>query len=149
MRRRWSKAEIREAIRRWRDTHGRAPRLREWNPPPEGYPNASTVQSVYGSWAAGMRAAGQPAQAAYRRLEHKRRLRWSRDELVEAVQRWAASNDGHPPVYEDWDPAMARRRGRNGRAEAFYDGEWPHASVAVRQFDGSWRDLLAAAGFDR
>lgn len=42
---------------------------------------------------------------------------------------------------------MARPRGRQDMANAFYAGHWPHASVAARRFGGRWNDVLAAAGF--
>lgn len=101
----------------------------------------------YGSWGAALRAAGlRGDRRRYTQLAAPRRRYWSEQDIAAAVRRWATEHDGEPPSYQSWDPAMARRRGRADLAEAFYRGEWPHASVAIARY-GSWSHVLIAAGF--
>ena len=101
----------------------------------------------YGSWAAALRAAGaRRNRRRYTRLPAPRRAYWSAEEITAALRRWAVEHGGEPPSYQCWDPAMARGRGRADIAEAFYRGQWPHASVAIARH-GSWSEALTAAGF--
>jgi len=165
----WTRPLVQEALRRWRRCFGVWPSQIDWTPSQArkrgrtaqvtewergGYPHASAARrafregAVAGSWHDVMAAvSSRPATLPYTRL-HRRKRRWSRDEIIEAVQRWADEHDGRPPSYQEWDPAMAKRRGRPDMADEFYGGVWPPASVACRRTGGSWNELVAAAGFD-
>jgi hypothetical protein len=63
----WNRERIVAALRAWAQRHGRAPTMQEWQkmPPssPPGYehrprPVAETVKAAFGSWSAGLAAAG-------------------------------------------------------------------------------------------
>src|SRR5262245_48539877 len=71
--------------------------------------------------------------------------RYSRLEIVEAIQRWV-DEYGSPPTLQDWEPSSARRWGNGARAERFEAGEWPSARMVRRQF-GSFGAAVRAAGF--
>ncbi len=66
--------------------------------------------------------------------------RWTREEIVEAVQRWIAL-EGRSPTSTSWRP---RRLGGAARWEDEF-GDWPPASVGGIYF-GGWSRLLEAAG---
>jgi len=59
-RRAWEKAEIIDAIQRWRREYGEPPTSTEWARHIEGYPTTSTVKARFGSWANAIEAAGFP-----------------------------------------------------------------------------------------
>lgn len=62
-----------------------------------------------------------------------------------AVHRWV-ERYGRPPRVIDWEPSLARLRGRPELAERFEaDGTWPTFSRVRRHF-GGLRELLVAAG---
>lgn len=67
------------------------------------------------------------------------RSSWTREEIVEALSRWA-SREGAPPTKDEWRPADERWRTAAP--------EWPSATIVVWVF-GSWNEALAAAGFRR
>ena len=71
--------------------------------------------------------------------------RFSREEIIDAVKRWH-DQYGEPPKVFDWDPAWARRRGEEWRAERFEAGDWPTVAIVRRQF-GNMSKALFAAGF--
>lgn len=52
------KPAIIAALQRWHAEHGTPPAYADWSPTPDGFPAASTVRVVFGSWAAGQAAAG-------------------------------------------------------------------------------------------
>ena len=88
-------------------------------------PRTYAFSDTFGSWGAALRAVTtRPAVRPYRHYNAPRVPAWSVDAIVDAVRRWDAEH-GRPPSYQDWDPAMARRRGRGDGAEAFYRGRWP------------------------
>ena len=70
--------------------------------------------------------------------------RFTRDQIIEAVQAWML-HFGEPPKVYDWDPALARRRGEAWRAERFEAGHWPTLAIVRRQF-GNLSKALYAAG---
>lgn len=88
--------------------------------------------------------------------QHKtRRDRYTHDEIIAAVLRWADAHDGEPPRQTDWNPAMLRKYARRMAVKAVghlariaeYDsGDWP-SEQTVRKYFGSWNAALAAAGF--
>ena len=75
---------------------------------------------VFGSWAAGLRAAG---------LEPPQTRRWIDGEILEALRGWTARH-GRPPLSTDWQRS---------------EGDHPTAALAGGRF-GSWRAALEAAG---
>lgn len=66
--------------------------------------------------------------------------RWSREEVIAAVHRWA-DLEGRVPTSADWRPT---RHGGSPRWEAEF-GDWPPASVGRIVF-GGWNRLLEMAG---
>lgn len=74
------------------------------------------------------------------------RLLWDREAIVERVQAWVETY-GQPPTAQEWNPAMARARGRHDIAERWeQDGCWPTTTTTQYVF-GSWSAAIAAAGF--
>jgi hypothetical protein len=84
------------------------------------------------------RARRQAAAAALRG-------RWTRDSVLAAIREWARRY-GEPPAATDWNPALARRQGRQERAERHGGGDWPYYSTVVR-LCGGWNAAITAAGF--
>lgn len=69
-----------------------------------------------------------------------------RARLIAAVHRWV-DEYGRPPRVIDWEPSLARLRGRSDLAERFEaDGTWPTFTKVRRHFRGLG-DLLRAAGY--
>jgi DNA invertase Pin-like site-specific DNA recombinase len=54
----WSDAEVIQALRDWAGEHGRTPRWHEWLRATPGRPCNNTVYEHFGSWTAGLTAAG-------------------------------------------------------------------------------------------
>jgi hypothetical protein len=153
----WSHRELRVALRRWRAETGRWPRRHEWTPSQcrdtiakrrwqdGGYPHASTVVYHFDSWSkAIMAAGGRPASRPYRVFDEPRLPLWSAEQILRLMDRWAREHDGELPSYQQWNPAMAIRRGRPDMAKEYYQGFWPDSSIVTRRF-GSWSTALAAA----
>ena len=101
-------------------------------------------------------AAPEPAVAVpdTARAHKTRRDRYTHDEIVAAILRWADSHGGEPPCQADWNPALLRARARTMATKAVahlrriaeYDaGDWP-SEQTVRKYFGSWNAALAAAG---
>lgn len=88
--------------------------------------------------------------------QHKaRRDRYTHDEIIAAILRWADAHEGEPPRQTDWNPAMLRRYARRmavkavghlGRIAEYDSGDWP-SEQTVRKYFGSWNAALASAGF--
>ena len=71
---------------------------------------------------------------------------WTHEALIEAIRAFAAKY-GRPPGAQDWNPPMARAKGRDDTADRFYvDACWPHAGIVQKEF-GSWNAGIKAAGF--
>jgi len=119
----YTDAEVIEALRADVDRLGRAPRLEEWRVRPSGVPGVGAVVTHFGSWNAGLRAAGLRVTREYRV--------WT-PERVLAVLRRDAARRGRAPVRQDWARAA---RGR------------PSAGT-VQQLFGSWSRGLRAAGLE-
>jgi hypothetical protein len=115
--------ELIAALSREADRLGRPPTQHEWATGSPHRPNATSVARAFGSWAAGLRAAG---------LEPPPTRSWSDRELIEALRAWTARH-GRPPLSSDWHHAAP---------------DHPTAAVARRRF-GSWRAALKAAGVAR
>ncbi len=69
--------------------------------------------------------------------------RYTREEIIAAIQRWQ-QHYGEPPKVFDWDPSWARRRGEDWRAERFEAGDWPTVAIVRRQFGNMSKALFAA-----
>jgi hypothetical protein len=74
----------------------------------------------------------------------RRGPRFSDDQILQALRRWA-EQFGEPPRVIDLEPARARRKGEDWRAERFEAGAWPSARMVAGRF-GSLSAALAAAG---
>jgi DNA invertase Pin-like site-specific DNA recombinase len=119
----WEDSEILGALQAWTDTHGHAPRARDWSAASALYPNRRTVLRHFGSWRHGLIRAGLEPTLP------RMRYRWNDAEIVHALQRWTMRH-GRPPTYSDWAHATSSR---------------PGTSTVSNHF-GSWRRGLSAAG---
>jgi hypothetical protein len=108
------------ALRQEAGRLGRPPAQREWATASPHRPNASSVVHAFGSWTAGLRAAG---------LEPLPRRRWSDADIVAALRAWTARR-GRPPLFSNWRRAAE---------------DHPTAALAQVRF-GTWRAALEAAG---
>jgi glutathione S-transferase len=76
----------------------------------------------------------------------KRTQKWTREEIVAAIQRFE-QRYGRQPGASDFNPAAARAQGHVWRAERFAaDQDYPHITSVRRTF-GTWGAALEAAGF--
>lgn len=140
--RRWTKEAIIAAVRHFAELRGRPPTASDWNPSHaralgfhdradlferyENWPHVFVVQYTFGSWNAGIRAAGfEPL----RRGAHLND--WTRDEILAAIRRWYSLH-GEPPRCNDW------------KLEAY--SEWPNTKCVTYLF-GTWNAAIRAAGF--
>lgn len=67
--RRWTREEITQAVYKWRFVYGRLPRATEWNRATLEYPSRAVVVNRFGSWGAGMIAAGYKPVRLHRSVE--------------------------------------------------------------------------------
>lgn len=90
----WTRESMLEAIRRFADEHGRAPKSTEWKRRDPGgrWPGSSQILARFGSWSSAMEAAGLRAE----------RTRWSPEKILAAMQRYADEH-GRLPSHEDWN----------------------------------------------
>lgn len=117
----WDREEILDALRDFGEFHGRAPSAPEWARIP-GNPHVSTVERRFGSWNAGLRAAG---------FDLPPQVQWSKAKIISAIERHAREH-GCPPRSRDWrhpDPEQQR----------------PTSGILLRHF-ANWDDALRAAG---
>jgi len=130
------------AVQRWAAEHGgRPPIAADWSGRRDAsYPHENTVARVFGTWAAGIEAAGF-------RVNHGGGppAAFTQEEIVGAIKRWVAEYD-RVPSQMDWTPALARHYGKHDLADRWYAGDWPSARQATDAF-GGWTAALAAAGF--
>ncbi len=117
----WDRAAIIEALQAWATEHERVPSTTDWaGADPSGRrPAHLRVLREFGTWHAGLRAAGFDARAR----------RWTRGEVIDALRAWAVQH-GRAPVVADWQHASA---------------EHPSPQTAARLF-GSWPDALLTSG---
>jgi hypothetical protein len=99
---------------------GRSPAKQELEWPPAGYPSSRTVRRHFGSFTAGLRAAG---------LEPRGRQRWDAGAIATAMREFRREV-GRWPRASDWQVACE---------------DWPSASTVHNRF-GSWKAALGAAG---
>lgn len=71
---------------------------------------------------------------------------WTREKIVEAIQRWAATHDGVPPTAKRWNKGQARRFGHPEWAREMEQFGAPTV-YSVQDLFGSWNAAIAAAGF--
>jgi hypothetical protein len=116
----WSAEEILAGLRRYRDEFGKVPSKTALEWPPKGVPSARTVRRHFGSFTAGIRAAG---------LEPVGARSWSDEEILEAIRHHRRAH-GRAPRLSEWRRASA---------------EHPSARSVARRF-GGWPKALAAAG---
>ena len=113
--------EVLEALRADADRLGRAPIREEWSHRPLDVPGVGAVQTHFGSWNAGLRAAGLEVNKEYGK--------WTRELAIAALRR-DAKRRGRSPTSGEWSTA---RRSR------------PHSATVEKLF-GSWNAGLRAAG---
>jgi DNA invertase Pin-like site-specific DNA recombinase len=123
MRTKWTDQEILGALQAWSDTHGHAPRAKDWSPGKSGRPSDTTVRRRFNTWRRALIRAGlQPTTA-------QTRYRWDDAEIISALQVWAATH-GYPPGHADW-----------------HHGNMDHpGKTTVCNHFGSWQAGLTAAG---
>lgn len=63
----WTRESIVEALQRWAAEHGRQPTQEDWNLAGVDYPRARLVAARFGTWSAGLAAAGMRARRGPRR----------------------------------------------------------------------------------
>jgi Homing endonuclease associated repeat len=113
--------EVLEALRADAARLGRAPTREEWSHRPLGMPGVGAIQTHFGSWNAGLRAAGLEV--------NKENGKWTRELAIAALCR-DAKRRGRSPTSQQWSAA---RRSR------------PHSATVEKLF-GSWNAGLRAAG---
>jgi hypothetical protein len=69
---------------------------------------------------------------------------YTREEILDAIRRWAARH-GEAPTVADWDPSRASRIDQHWRADRFRTGEWPTADT-VRAAFRTFNAAVEAAG---
>jgi hypothetical protein len=92
--------EVIAALRRGAESRGRSPRRNEWNGRPRTEPGVRRVLNDFGSWNAGLRAAG---------LEVAHEMgKWTREAVLDAL-RADARDRGRAPRRDDWRRAAPAR----------------------------------------
>lgn len=71
------------------------------------------------------------------------RIKWTREEIVAAIRRWAELY-GKPPSANDWNIASSWHKGE--RVVRWRSGDWPHVTTIQARF-GGWNAAIGAAGF--
>lgn len=121
----WTADAIAEAMRRWHAEHGEPPKFEEWRRATPFQPNATTVQTVFGSWNAGVSYAGfkpRPRQRPYKG--------WTREQIIDEIFRFRFEHGRLPRCLDWWSP-----------------GEGRPSSRQVRRVFGSWNGAIVAAGY--
>jgi len=117
----WTPEEILVALRAYAAEFGETPAKQELEWPPAGYPSSRTVRRHFGSFTAGLKAAGlQP-----------REKRWSEEAIIEAMREFERETDFWPRS-SDWTVACE---------------DWPSSSTVYLRF-GSWQAALDHAMSD-
>jgi hypothetical protein len=142
--RHWTSETVVAAIQVFAARHGRPPTATEClHGERDGVPPVSIVQREFGSWLAGVRAAGfeVPGVGKYERTDETRAkmsaaqsvagIEWTPDLILAAIREWTYKHDT-PPTAKTW-----RRAAMNHPA---------HTTVQ-RRF-GSWNAAIAAAGYE-
>jgi hypothetical protein len=115
--------EVLRALRADAERLGRAPLRDEWLHRPLDVPGVGAVQTHFGSWNAGLRAAGLEVNKEYGK--------WTRELAIAALRR-DAKRRGRSPTSEEWGTSRRTR---------------PHSGTVEKLF-GSWNAGLRAAGLE-
>jgi hypothetical protein len=122
---RWSRERILERIGAWSTEHGQPPMQKDWlGGSGSDWPSASTVIYYFGSFAAGLQAAGCDVEGP------RERRAWSDEQIVDLIRAYVDEH-AHLPKAMEW------ARASEGR---------PSAETIIRRF-GSWRAAVETAGF--
>lgn len=116
----WEPEQILAALRAYAERYGRPPAKQDLEYPPDKFPSARTVRRHFGSFTAGLRAAGLAPRGAQKL--------WSAERIVAAMREFR-QEVGRWPRSSEWAVACE---------------DWPSASTVYNRF-GSWRAALAAA----
>ena len=122
----WTPDEILAALRAYAGEFGKSPAKQELEWPPTGYPSSRTVRRHFGSFTAGLKAAGLEPRGKQRR--------WSEEAILEAMRAFQRETDCWPKS-EDWKVACE---------------DWPSNGTVYNHF-GTWQAALkrAADGADQ
>lgn len=121
----WTPERIIDAFQAWAVKHGRQPVQRDWRRATPFSPSKTTVIAMFGSWNAGVEAAGYVA------LKRGGRSELTRADVLAALLRWKFQY-GELPTGPDW---------------AAMTDEWPSCGQVRRMF-GSWNAGIVAAGYE-
>jgi hypothetical protein len=116
----WNRREVVEAMCAFAREHDRAPTSIDWRHSTTGHPGAGTVSKIFGSWSAGLIAAGLEPHL----------ITWDRKQIIAALRAWTKLHD-RPPRRSEWetrDPTHTR----------------PTTKTVHNHF-GSWQAALHAA----
>lgn len=140
----WTKEQAAQALASRAEELGRGPRVTDCVASTETCPSATVIKRLFGSWNEGLEAAGLEAMIA-RNVDPSRNT-WTKDEIIDALNRWTAEH-GSAPVSRDWTREGARRRVGRRRGPQLEDelDRWPLSSLVIRSF-GSWSAAIAVAG---
>ncbi len=78
----------------------------------------------------------QPCRAAEKHANRK----WTPETVIDAIQRYAATHDGHPPAATDWQRADPEN-GYPASSQVYRTRKHPDNAFAT------WNDAIAAAGY--
>jgi HNH endonuclease len=154
--RRYSRAEVLDAVRRWAHKYGEAPTSVDWEPArarrmghnwraerfEDGrWPTVRVVRGHFGTFNDAVRLAGLQPRRAPARLRPNLA---GPEAILEALVEWTRRY-GDVPAMADWDPVRARRLGQTWRIARYREGDWPSARSVAHHF-GSFAAAVTAAG---
>ena len=119
----WDEESVLEAFRRWEREHGKPPSSADWNRSGEYWPNDSRVRQMFGTWNAGMEAAGMPVRA-----KTPSSRTYSDEDILDAIRTAFREGDRTSDSF------------RTGRRR-------PYLAVITMRF-GSWNQAVVAAGLE-
>ena len=143
--RRYTEAEIIDAIHRWVAIYGAPPTSADWDRArtlrqgnqtrlarlnDNSWPTTRMVRCSFGTFNSAIIRAGHIPRPVPSRLAGRFA---SPDEVLLAIQAWAARY-GEPPTMADWDPYRARRQGQEWRVTRYEEGDWPSTRSICRHF---------------
>jgi len=125
-RRYWTRERIIASMHEWEAEYGHQPSARNWLIDNAGtqYPSCTVVQKIFGSWSAGIKAAG------FTPLPSGTPQKWSDEEILEAIRDHARMH-GEFPRLNEWKHRAEHR---------------PTQACVAQRF-GTWNTAIAAAGF--
>lgn len=121
----WTEERIITAIQDWAGSHGGPPKMNDWYAATVDHPAAQTVRERFGSWSAGVRAAG------FRPSRPGMPARWTKESVAAAILDMRFSL-GRWPTLKDWEAATGTGR--------------PNTSAVYRLF-GTWNAARRYAGW--